>query len=86
MNSGRSPEITSMERLGEMTFELEANIGFCFFDLSNSFGVPDIGVVLGMRADGRIVPDCVGLTFKGAWDGWETGAEEWGHCRQWSGL
>lgn len=30
MNSGRSPEITSMERRGELTFELEANTGFCF--------------------------------------------------------
>lgn len=43
VNSGRSPEITSMERPGGVTFDLEANIGFCFFDLPNSFGVPDLG-------------------------------------------
>lgn len=30
VNSGRSPEITSMEMGGEVTFELEANTGFCF--------------------------------------------------------
>lgn len=78
MQRGRVPccvselwEVTRDHLDGQVTFELEANTGFCFFDLSNSFGVP--GWVLGMRADERNVPDCVGLTFKGAWMGGRQG-------------